>query len=68
MKLWRCDVCYQLIDPADGDERTVLSLQLTTPEGDDGEALDLCEDCQPSDLGGFVDWMVYEMEQDGGPS
>lgn len=62
-ELWRCDCCYELIDPAEGDERTQLGITLDVDgEESETEVLDLCEDCRPSSVGGHVDWMLHAME------
>lgn len=63
MILWRCDVCQELIDPVEGDERATLQL-IFQYEGGEGtkEQLDLCENCRPENPGGFVDWLIHSME------
>jgi hypothetical protein len=64
MRLWRCDICFELIDPAEGDERTVMSVRLDGPTGVSDESVDLCEDCRPTSLAAHMDWMTMGMEDD----
>lgn len=63
--LWRCDVCMELIDPVEGDERAVLGLKLDV-DGQENETatVDLCENCRPSSLASHVDWLTFQMEGD----
>jgi len=53
-----------LIDPMEGDERTVMQVALKNGDGTEKgiEALDLCEDCRPESLGAHMDWMTHQME------
>lgn len=63
--LYRCDVCYGLIDPVKGDERTELTVTVQT-DGEDEEksAIDMCESCRPTSAGDHMDWLTYELESD----
>lgn len=58
MKLWRCDVCQELIDPVEGDEKAQLRLEFMGTRED----VDLCEDCRPEAMGSFTDWLIHSME------
>lgn len=60
MKLWRCDVCHEVIDPVEDEERSTLWLALDGTE----EQLDLCQDCRPSTLVGFVNWLIPSMDDE----
>lgn len=61
-ELWRCDVCHDLIDPIEGDERTVLQVGLSVSDDKELRHLDLCESCRPSSIEAHMDWLTFEME------
>lgn len=63
MKLWRCDVCQELIDPVEADERSMLLIEFQTEHVEAGrERVDLCEECRPDEFGHFIDWLIHSME------
>jgi len=60
--LYRCDICHDLIDPADGDERTELTVTLKTDgERPEESGIDMCEDCRPESVAKHMDWLCYEL-------
>jgi len=62
--LYRCDVCHDLIDPVEGDERTELTVTVKTDDGEPQEsAIDMCEDCRPESAAKHMDWLTYELEE-----
>lgn len=61
--LYRCDQCHKLIDPVEGDVRTVLEMRLRSDGDIEDEYLDLCESCKPKSLGAYIDWVLMEMEE-----
>jgi hypothetical protein len=66
--LWRCDVCLELIDPVEGDDRAEIQLALLVDGGRVGtQHIDLCHECCPASIDSFTDAAIHDMEekQDG---
>lgn len=62
-QLWRCDVCHELIDPVlEGDTRTILEIGLDGGNTLEERTIDLCEDCRPSSIDAFGDWLMDAIE------
>jgi len=64
MKLWRCDICFELIDPAKEDDRTELEVTVSRNGHEDTASIDLCEDCAPEDAGRHMDWLTHTLEDE----
>lgn len=66
-ELWRCDICLDLIDPVEEDERAVLTVEFAVEyEDTETDSLDLCQECRPSSLPSHMDWMIFQMEGEDG--
>lgn len=64
--LHRCDVCFELIDPVEGDEHAKLTVELRKGgEQDSIEHIDLCESCRPESSGHHMDWLTHTMHEQG---
>jgi len=65
MQLYRCDWCYNLIDPVEGDEVVELHVELSGKSVEDSHSsTHLCEDCRPDSAGAHLDWVEYHMDDD----
>lgn len=65
--LYRCDRCFDLIDPIEGDQRATLTVELRIEDTRDSIGdMDLCEDCRPDSAGAFLDRADYHWGESEG--
>jgi len=63
--LYRCDICFDLIDPVEGDERIEMTVQLRDADGEtDTASIDFCEECAPESAGKHFDWLTHTLEDE----
>jgi hypothetical protein len=61
-------VCFDLIDPFEGDEHAALVVSLAVGGDHDQSSLNLCESCRPESATAHLNWLIAQMEVDGGAS
>jgi len=63
--LYRCELCHEIIDPVEGEQRTQMHVAIEREDetGDSAESVDFCEECAPQGAGPIIDWMLHKMEE-----